>query len=347
MKKEIPIHYTNNGTDLRQLSIFGFCGGNIQSFKKTKSLFAVLAADYKLSSDIKWDRDFFGPFSEELTTALADLQKDLLLDIYERRYNGGFSYFYELSNLGKRFFEANLGSARKILEESEVEPKEFALDCFAWNHLPCKYVFNRALKEKDMIEKLKDDDFDKATRQSWWKADVWIEEDDLEKLHGIYRKEPGITLRKLEKCSYPASKCVTYKIEIDPDLALEPYKLLSPKEEFSRNGYPTDHFPMKELDISKRELEERIERVKDCFDDQIAVYQGTFDSYMGKLKDFWMKANSCTDGAQVSFDKYGYVYVIVNADLKRKVGEEEWDLGYLNHIFHVLRPFDIFSNSNI
>ncbi len=346
MRKDIRNYNSNNGDRLKLLAIFGFCGRNIMSFKKTKALFAVIGSQYEPLLRIKWDRDFFGPFSEEITSGFAELQKNMWLGIYEREYPSGLYYFYELSKVGNSYFDSNLENLKTILESIEIEPKEFASDCFVWNHLPCKYVFNEALTKRNIIEKAKNGEFNQQTRQGWWRADVSFDEDDLEKLPDLYKKQEQkiILKRRNGNHGHHTNNNITFKIEVVPDLPSEKYKYLSPNRKYSRKEYEIENyeFPMEIFGTSEKELEDRVKRVRGNFDGQIEKYQKEFDEYIEKLEKFWEKANSCTDGVELSFDNYGYVYVTINTDLKREIGEEDWDLGYLNHVFHILRPFDRF-----
>lgn len=327
----------NNGTkteptELELISVLGFSGGSIHSFKKTKAIFAYLAHQYGLLKGYKWDKDFFGPYSDELVKDLYKLYEELWLAVYQKHKDNTVHHSYELSRLGEIRFKNAFDSMKELLEKNKIELKKFLPECIAWNSLPCSYVTNEVIRQNK--SGYTSSDIERPSTVFWWTG-VEYTENILKKMIEIYEKDKGI---HLEKTGTQNGK-IFYKMRVDEGVTSERYNDLKPDDappEEDLKMKDLAKFSMKKLKISNKEVETEIENIRMDFEKNKKIYQESFRMYMNKLENFWKTSNNCTEGTTVSFDKYGHVSVTIHPDLKGILSD--WNEGYLNHVFHLLRP---------
>ncbi len=323
--------------ELEMLSVFGLCGGSIRSFKKMKSIFTALHQTYPRFLDrCEWDEDFFGPYYGKFTSDLRELWGDLFFNQYIKKENGGYYYYNELTSIGRIHFESESDKIKKLLQNKGIDVKKFALDCMVWNCLPREYVFNKAIEGQSNFKPKVDDSY--PSECFWWIGGANFLEYNLNKYVENLRKQ-NILLEFKEK-QQPNNRSI-YKLNVSKGVSSARYNNLKPPNGSPRTnnlGQVSDS-NMKKLGISKQELEQLAEDVKREFKENPEKYSNSYNSYMAKLEKFWEISNNCSEGLTVSVDKYDHFSITAYPDLKRKI--PDWNMGYLNHAYHILRPENV------
>lgn len=333
-------------SELAQISpvvgVIGFGGGKVSGRKRAKSLLLMsINEDLVEGTRYRWDSDFFGPYSSDITDEFRDASyKSLILTYFNAERKCPYEpvhHSFELSEWGGYLF-------RKYFVEHQQDIEEHIPYLMSWNMAPISLLLRKSLEAENKIsENIPSKEQQKETNRIYYARTPYLRfTDEIIRALRQYWKELGIESKAERK------QKGSYEIKITPRAIENRFQYIADKrarEELDKfdkwssyeevSSLPLFDFYFKIGVIDKGKFENSIEQVRE--EGEQLVTSDRFNAKIDALQDYAKISNECEGGIKLAFidDK---IKLEFSEEMINRV--ENWNQGMILHTLHLLEPIE-------
>jgi hypothetical protein len=340
-----------NWTKMERIaSLIGMIG-NVDSYKKLKSLIYISSTDNKRYFNYKWDQRFFGPQSSDFLRILESAVNKAYVDEFFQKpekedhpIHHGYKPTAVSYSITKQHIDQKLDEFKK---KGIAEPTNFLYWMVALRNLPTAVVLNEALRISDERKQLRRypsaDDLAEPSCYLKLNYTVHFDDENISKLKEFY-EDKGIFFKHIDakKEQYEIDK-----VEVDIDKIDES---INKRYEYLRLDKRTNE------KIKWNEIVEKLDKIGlNLNENKLLKYAEEYlsqienpsyieksnerlDYVLGGLKQVMKNSNGKKFGLRTKFYFSSAFEISVHPDLKKSL--EKWSDSYLFDLYHLFQPFE-------
>lgn len=324
--------------------------GNVDSYKKLKSIVYMCSVTYPKLFNYQWDKRFFGPQSSELVNVLEGAINKAFLDEYfikPEKETYPIHHGYKPTSMAFSYTKNQIDAIKQDYKNAGITDFEsFLYDLVALRSLPTAVVLNESLRISDEREQLRNypDNKEYQNPSTYTRLDysIHFNKENLDKLKNYYENNGMSATPIIKSQNYELTK-----IEFDPKKVEE---FINKRYEYLRlhnimnkkiNVKPIhDNIEKIGLNIEETKLEEKtnvyLNKVQDK--NYIKKSDERLNFVLEGIKDVLKLSGDVEKGLQTKFYFSSAFELIVHDDLKNHVNN--WQDSYLLDLYHLFQPFE-------